>query len=277
MIAIISMSATDMLMGLRTPKLQVPERFEPTLPDRGWLINPFGGNPIWTLFVAPLPALLATILIFMDQQITAVIINRKEHKLKVWLPMTIYTSYWRKSLIFTNYSLSIAERMWLPLGFICASHFDFPLLNHGHSMVCCRNCTLNESCQLVKNGIRVGSSWRETPVFGCPWTANDAHWNFPYDWAISNNDTTTEKYSDARSLRCLPLHGFRFLEGNAVLWQNFNYIYAFEISAGLHVFATGNYNWQLYLHTIGWFLISFNIFILDSNSRCHSGEFISLH
>ena len=29
------------------------------------------------------PALLCTILIFMDQQITAVIINRKEHKLKV--------------------------------------------------------------------------------------------------------------------------------------------------------------------------------------------------
>jgi hypothetical protein len=30
-----------------------------------------------------IPALLATILIFMDQQITAVIINRKENKLKV--------------------------------------------------------------------------------------------------------------------------------------------------------------------------------------------------
>lgn len=29
------------------------------------------------------PALLCTILVFMDQQITAVIINRKEHKLKV--------------------------------------------------------------------------------------------------------------------------------------------------------------------------------------------------
>lgn len=29
------------------------------------------------------PALLVTILIFMDQQITAVIVNRKENKLKV--------------------------------------------------------------------------------------------------------------------------------------------------------------------------------------------------
>ncbi|CAL8143492.1 unnamed protein product [Orchesella dallaii] len=81
-IAIVSMTLFDMYMKLRTPKLQVPERFEPTLPTRGWLINPFGGNPLWTIFAAPAPALLATILIFMDQQITAVIMNRKEHLLK---------------------------------------------------------------------------------------------------------------------------------------------------------------------------------------------------
>lgn len=46
-------------------------------------MDPLGNNPWWTLLVAALPALLCTILIFMDQQITAVIINRKEHKLKV--------------------------------------------------------------------------------------------------------------------------------------------------------------------------------------------------
>ncbi|XP_013912553.1 PREDICTED: sodium bicarbonate cotransporter 3 isoform X4 [Thamnophis sirtalis] len=55
---------------------------KPTRSDRGWLINPLGSNPWWTLVVAAVPALLCTILIFMDQQITAVIINRKEHKLK---------------------------------------------------------------------------------------------------------------------------------------------------------------------------------------------------
>ncbi|CAG7716785.1 unnamed protein product [Allacma fusca] len=81
-IAIISMSCIDIIMGLRTPKLQVPEKFQPTLPSRGWFVDPFGNNPVWTIFAAPLPAVLATILIFMDQQITAVIINRKEHKLK---------------------------------------------------------------------------------------------------------------------------------------------------------------------------------------------------
>ena len=38
---------------------------------------------MYTCVLAVLPALLATILIFMDQQITAVIVNRKENKLKV--------------------------------------------------------------------------------------------------------------------------------------------------------------------------------------------------
>ena len=33
--------------------------------------------------LASIPALLLTILLFMDQQITSVIVNRKEHKLKV--------------------------------------------------------------------------------------------------------------------------------------------------------------------------------------------------
>ncbi|MEQ2164386.1 Sodium bicarbonate cotransporter 3, partial [Goodea atripinnis] len=49
---------------------------------RGWLISPMGPNPWWTLLAAAIPALLCTILIFMDQQITAIIINRKENKLK---------------------------------------------------------------------------------------------------------------------------------------------------------------------------------------------------
>lgn len=56
---------------------------QPTSPHRGWLIPPFGNNPWWVYLAAAVPALLVTILIFMDQQITAVIVNRKEHKLKV--------------------------------------------------------------------------------------------------------------------------------------------------------------------------------------------------
>ncbi|KAF3834027.1 hypothetical protein F7725_025231, partial [Dissostichus mawsoni] len=81
-ITIMVMVLVDYLMGIPSPKLKVPDRFEPTSKNRGWLMDPLGENPWWTLLVAALPALLCTILIFMDQQITAVIINRKEHKLK---------------------------------------------------------------------------------------------------------------------------------------------------------------------------------------------------
>ncbi|XP_039768898.1 sodium bicarbonate cotransporter 3 isoform X3 [Ornithorhynchus anatinus] len=81
-LTIVIMVAIDYLVGVPSPKLHVPEKFEPTRKDRGWIIDPLGENPWWTLLIAAIPALLCTILIFMDQQITAVIINRKEHKLK---------------------------------------------------------------------------------------------------------------------------------------------------------------------------------------------------
>ncbi|KAG3279529.1 solute carrier family 4 member 7, transcript variant X8 [Ictidomys tridecemlineatus] len=81
-LTIVIMVAIDYLVGVPSPKLHVPEKFEPTDPNRGWIISPLGDNPWWTLLIAAIPALLCTILIFMDQQITAVIINRKEHKLK---------------------------------------------------------------------------------------------------------------------------------------------------------------------------------------------------
>ncbi|XP_075207428.1 electrogenic sodium bicarbonate cotransporter 1 isoform X11 [Anomaloglossus baeobatrachus] len=72
----------DALVGVDTPKLIVPSEFKPTSPHRGWFVPPFGGNPWWVYLASALPALLVTILIFMDQQITGVIVNRKEHKLK---------------------------------------------------------------------------------------------------------------------------------------------------------------------------------------------------
>ncbi|XP_076636152.1 na[+]-driven anion exchanger 1 isoform X7 [Colletes latitarsis] len=81
-IAIFSMSTLDHIVNIPTPKLEVPVEFKPTLHDRGWIIWPFQHNPWWSAIVASLPALLGTILIFMDQQITAVIVNRKENKLK---------------------------------------------------------------------------------------------------------------------------------------------------------------------------------------------------
>ncbi|XP_053530517.1 electrogenic sodium bicarbonate cotransporter 4 isoform X3 [Ictalurus punctatus] len=80
--SIMTFVGLDMLMGLKTPKLIVPTEFKPTRPDRGWIVMPFGKNPWWVYLASFVPALLVTILIFMDQQISAVIVNRKENKLK---------------------------------------------------------------------------------------------------------------------------------------------------------------------------------------------------
>ncbi|XP_042176135.1 solute carrier family 4 member 4a isoform X3 [Oncorhynchus tshawytscha] len=81
-LAILIFCGVDMLVGVDTPKLIVPTEFKPTSPNRGWFVPPFGGNPWWVYVVSAVPALLVTILLFMDQQITAVIVNRKEHMLK---------------------------------------------------------------------------------------------------------------------------------------------------------------------------------------------------
>ncbi|XP_071744253.1 electroneutral sodium bicarbonate exchanger 1 isoform X6 [Lepeophtheirus salmonis] len=80
-IAIVTMSLMDFFVAVDTPKLSVPETLVPTWSGRTWLISPLGTNPWWSVIAAFVPAVLATILIFMDQQITAVIVNRKEHKL----------------------------------------------------------------------------------------------------------------------------------------------------------------------------------------------------
>ncbi|KFW02280.1 Electrogenic sodium bicarbonate cotransporter 4, partial [Fulmarus glacialis] len=80
--SILLFCGVDACFGLDTPKLHIPTIIKPTRLDRGWFVFPFGKNPWWVYLASALPALLVTILIFMDQQITAVIVNRKEHKLR---------------------------------------------------------------------------------------------------------------------------------------------------------------------------------------------------
>uniref|UniRef100_A0A672V5H1 Anion exchange protein n=1 Tax=Strigops habroptila TaxID=2489341 RepID=A0A672V5H1_STRHB len=81
-LAILAFCAIDATLGLETPKLLVPSELKPTNPERGWIVSPFEANPWWVCLVSAVPAVLVTILIFMDQQITAVILNRREYKLQ---------------------------------------------------------------------------------------------------------------------------------------------------------------------------------------------------
>nr|XP_015214765.1 PREDICTED: anion exchange protein 3 isoform X2 [Lepisosteus oculatus] len=68
-----------------TQKLNVPSGFSVTSPEkRQWFIHPFGDKqpfPIWMMFAAAIPALLVFILIFMETQITTLIVSKKERRL----------------------------------------------------------------------------------------------------------------------------------------------------------------------------------------------------
>ncbi|CAK6967458.1 LOW QUALITY PROTEIN: anion exchange protein 2b [Scomber scombrus] len=68
-----------------TQKLSVPRGFSVTSPDkRGWIISPLGSDgefPIWMMFACCLPAMLVFILIFMETQITTLIVSKKERML----------------------------------------------------------------------------------------------------------------------------------------------------------------------------------------------------
>ncbi|XP_070701522.1 anion exchange protein 2a [Pempheris klunzingeri] len=68
-----------------TQKLSVPSGFSVSSPEqRGWLISPLGSDgqfPVWMMAASILPAILVFILIFMESQITALIVSKKERML----------------------------------------------------------------------------------------------------------------------------------------------------------------------------------------------------
>ncbi|XP_034429456.1 anion exchange protein 3 [Hippoglossus hippoglossus] len=68
-----------------TQKLNVPSGFSVTSPEkRGWFISPFGDKqpfPAWMMAASIVPALLVFILIFMETQITSLIVSKKERRL----------------------------------------------------------------------------------------------------------------------------------------------------------------------------------------------------
>ncbi|XP_028285808.1 solute carrier family 4 member 1b (Diego blood group) [Parambassis ranga] len=68
-----------------TQKLAVPKGLMVSNPaKRGWLINPFGEHkplPVWVMFACCVPALLVFILIFLESQITTLIVSKPERKM----------------------------------------------------------------------------------------------------------------------------------------------------------------------------------------------------
>ncbi|KAI4896483.1 hypothetical protein NFI96_018649, partial [Prochilodus magdalenae] len=85
-IAIFLMVAVDInLEDTYTQKLVVPKGLQVSNPAmRGWLINPMGEHkpfPVWMMFACVVPAVLVFILIFLESQITTLIVSKPERKM----------------------------------------------------------------------------------------------------------------------------------------------------------------------------------------------------
>ncbi len=80
-IAIAAMTAAALLLpDVKLPGAAMPEKLGTTT-GRPWLVD-LGAVPTWAVFAAAIPALMATILLFLDQNITARLVNAPDHQLK---------------------------------------------------------------------------------------------------------------------------------------------------------------------------------------------------
>jgi mannitol/fructose-specific phosphotransferase system IIA component (Ntr-type) len=77
---LLMMLVTLWLRGIRLDTLTVPDVFG-TTDDRPWLVS-FWSVPPWVPFAALGPAILVTLLMYLDQNITARLVNSPDHRLK---------------------------------------------------------------------------------------------------------------------------------------------------------------------------------------------------
>jgi len=78
--AAMTLVAVRWFHDVRTTTLPAPDSIQPTI-ERSWLLDPFSA-PRWVWLASIGPAILATVLVYLDQNITARLINRPDHKLQ---------------------------------------------------------------------------------------------------------------------------------------------------------------------------------------------------
>jgi hypothetical protein len=94
-ISIVSFTAINMAFDpIDMATLDVPDSIRPTANEtftgtegeaRAWIVNPFGIHkdfPVWAVFFTAVPALGLAVLGYLDQNLTSLLINRKDHNLK---------------------------------------------------------------------------------------------------------------------------------------------------------------------------------------------------
>ncbi|XP_048237893.1 anion exchange protein 2-like isoform X2 [Haliotis rufescens] len=87
LIALFAMVLTDYCVkDTYTQKLDIQDSLSPTSKKRyGWFVNPMGSKKsieVWMVFAAIIPAFLIFILLFMEIQLTEVILNKKDRRLR---------------------------------------------------------------------------------------------------------------------------------------------------------------------------------------------------
>lgn len=231
-IAIFSMTIIDYVTNIATPKLDVPKEFKPTLPSREWFISPFHEiNPFYSIFLAIIPALLGTILIFMDQQITAVIVNRKENKLKKGCGYHL-------DLFVLALLIQVCTVVGCPW-FVAATVLS---INHVNSLKLeSETAAPGEKPQFL--GVReqrvthimifltIGCSVKLTPLLShIPMPGMKVAWHRPLNIHAFHPNSSVWRVS---------VHGSGVAQGTPVLRPSSHHTYASEVPAGLHVFASG--------------------------------------
>lgn len=81
LITILIISAIAYQFDVNISYVMVPKGFEPTVRDT-WFVSPLGGNQLWIILLAFIPAVFLSLLIFVEQQVTACCINHKNKFLK---------------------------------------------------------------------------------------------------------------------------------------------------------------------------------------------------
>ena len=79
-LAAMTVVAVTWFHDVQTTTLPAPDAIRPTV-ERSWLVNLLAA-PTWVWLAAIGPAILATLLLFLDQNITARLINSPDHKLR---------------------------------------------------------------------------------------------------------------------------------------------------------------------------------------------------
>jgi hypothetical protein len=79
-LAATTLAAVTWFHDVETTTLPAPDEIRPTI-ERSWLVNPFVA-PGWVWLASIGPAILAAVLVYLDQNITARLINSRDHKLQ---------------------------------------------------------------------------------------------------------------------------------------------------------------------------------------------------